>query len=94
MRLRQTARAVNRSEPTEAELRELLVRAWARVSALVGGLLSSGHPIPRDVLLDIARFLESAEPTVAAYDRLLAALEAEGDAAAVLAILPTGEGER
>lgn len=85
---------MTRGEPTEAELRELLVRAWAKVSTLVGGLLSSGHPIPREVLLDIARFLESAEPAVAAYDRLLAVLEADGDLAAVLALLPTGEGER
>lgn len=85
---------MTRGEPTEAELRELLVRAWAKVSTLVGGLLSSGHPIPREVLLDIARFLESAEPAVAAYDRLLAVLEVEGDVAAVLALLPTGEGER
>ena len=85
---------MTRGEPTEAELRELLVRAWTKVSTLVGGLLSSGHPIPREVLLDIARFLESAEPAVAAYDRLLAVLEAEGDVAAVLALLPTGEGER
>ena len=81
-------------EPSEAELRELLVRAWGRVSTLVSGLLSSGHPIPRDVLLDIARFLESAEPTVAAYDRLLESLEAEGDVGVVLSFLPTGEGER
>ena len=85
---------MTRGEPTEAELRELLVRAWAKVSTLVGGLLSSGHPIRREVLLDIARFLESAEPAVAAYDRLLAVLEVEGDVAAVLALLPTGEGER
>lgn len=59
-------------EVPDAQLREQVERAWAQVSTLVDGLIGSGQLIDRELLLDLARFLESAMPAVVAYERLLA----------------------
>jgi hypothetical protein len=81
-----TQSGTNRPEGPDAELRNEVERAWARVSTLVDGLIGSGRLIDRDLLLDLARFLETAMPAVAAYERLLARASNDVELATVVAI--------
>ncbi len=78
----------------EAQLREHVERAWAEVSSIVDRIIGSGRMLDREVLLDLARFLESAMPAVAAYERLVARAYEEAVADAGVAALPLPAGER
>jgi hypothetical protein len=96
-RRRRVGAAMNGTGPDEAvelpdaQLREEVERAWAQVSTMVDRLIGSGQLIDRELLLDVARFLESAMPAVVAYERLLARACQEPDLAVLLA-LPGREG--
>jgi hypothetical protein len=70
----------------DAQLREEVERAWSKVSVLIDRLIGSGQLIDRELLLDLARFLESAMPAVVAYERLLARIGDETDLAALVAL--------
>ncbi|MDQ3573865.1 MAG: hypothetical protein M3378_02340 [Actinomycetota bacterium] len=68
---------------SEAELRDVVERSWARLSLLVDRMIGSGRLFDREVLIDLARFLENAMPAVRAYERLVghardAAIETSG----------------
>ena len=78
----------------EAQLREHVERAWAEVSGLVDRIIGSGRMLDRETLLDLARFLESAMPTVSAYERLVARAYEEALAEAGVSVLPLPAGER
>ena len=78
----------------EAQLREEVERAWAEVSSFIDRLIGSGRMLDRDVLLDLARFLESAMPAVAAYERLVARAYEQAVADAGVTVLPLPAGER
>ncbi len=77
----------------EAQLRQEVERAWAEVSSIVDRIIGSGRMLDREVLLDLARFLESAMPAVAAYERLVgrAYEQALADAGVTTLPLPAGE---
>ena len=78
----------------EAQLREEVERAWAEVSSFVDRIIGSGRMLDREVLLDLARFLESAMPAVAAYERLVARAYEQAIADAGVTALPLPAGER
>ena len=78
----------------EAQLREEVERAWAEVSSFIDRIIGSGRMLDRDVLLDLARFLESAMPAVAAYERLVARAYEQAVADAGVTALPLPAGER
>ena len=82
------------SELGEAQLRQEVERAWAEVSSIIDRLIGSGRMLDRDVLLDLARFLESAMPAVAAYERLVARAYEQAMADAGVTTLPLPAGER
>lgn len=81
-----TGTGTDDAEVPDAQLREQVERAWAQVSILVDRLIGSGQLIDRELLLDLARFLESAMPAVVAYERLLARVSEESDLAVLLAL--------
>ena len=78
----------------EAQLREEVERAWSEVSSFVDRIIGSGRMLDREVLLDLARFLESAMPAVAAYERLVARAYEQAVADAGVTALPLPAGER
>ena len=55
-----------------AQLREHVERAWGELSGVVDRILGSGRKLDREVLLNLARFLEAAGPVVEAYEGLVA----------------------
>lgn len=78
----------------EAQLRQQVVLAWTEVSSFVDRIVGSGRMLDREVLLDLARFLESAMPAVGAYERLVArACEDAIAAEPGLTALPRRSGE-
>ena len=58
------------------DLRDAVGRAWAEMMGVVDAMLSAGRLPHRDVIVDMARFLDSAMPAVRAYER--AALRLSG----------------
>ena len=82
------------AELGEAQLRQEVERAWAEVSSIIDRLIGSGRMLDREVLLDLARFLESAMPAVAAYERLVARAYEQAMADAGVTTLPLPAGER
>lgn len=74
---------------SEIELREVVERAWRALSEIVDRLIGSGRLLEREVIVDLARFLESAMPAVRAHERLVLRLR---DAALAEAAVGTDEG--
>ena len=58
-------------ELVEAQLRDVVERAWSRLASLLDRLIATGRRLDRDLLLDLAHFLENAWPAVRAYERLV-----------------------
>jgi enamine deaminase RidA (YjgF/YER057c/UK114 family) len=74
--------------PGDTQLREQVEQAWADISAIVDRIIGSGRMLDRDLLLDMARFLESAMPAVGAYERLVARAYQDAVAQAGVTALP------
>lgn len=74
---------------SEVELREVVERAWRALSEIVDRIIGSGRLLEREVIVDLARFLESAMPAVRAHERLVLRFR---DAALAEAAVGTDEG--
>ena len=59
-------------EASDAQLRQVVERSWGRLASIVDGMIGKGQLLSRDVLIDMARFLENAMAAVQAYERLVA----------------------
>ena len=58
-------------ELVEAQLRDVVERSWARLASILDRLIATGRRLDRELLVDLAGFLESAWPAVRAYERLV-----------------------
>jgi hypothetical protein len=76
------------AQPADTQLREQVEQAWTEISAIVDRIIGSGRMLDRDLLLDMARFLESAMPAVGAYERLVARAYQDAVAQAGVTALP------
>lgn len=56
---------------SDGELREVVERAWRVLSEIIDRIIGSGRLLDREVIVDLARFLESAMPAVRAHERLV-----------------------
>jgi len=59
------------AELSDGELREVVERSWRALSEIVDRIIGSGRLLDREVIVDLARFLESAMPAVRAHERLV-----------------------
>lgn len=75
---------------SDGELREVVERAWRALSEIVDRIIGSGRLLEREVIIDLARFLESAMPAVRAHERLV--LRLRDAALAEVAVVGTDEG--
>lgn len=75
---------------SDGELREVVERAWRALSEIVDRIIGSGRLLEREVIVDLARFLESAMPAVRAHERLV--LRLRDAALAEAAVVGTDEG--
>ena len=76
------------AELVEAQLRDVVERAWSRLASILDRLIATGRRLDRDLLVDLARFLESSWPAVRAYERLVRKVREE--ALATLEAPPPG----
>lgn len=58
-------------ELSDAELRDVAERAWERLSSIIDEMIGSGRLFDRELLIDLARFLENMMPAVRAYESLV-----------------------
>ena len=72
----------------DAQLRAHVEAAWAEISDHIDRLVGSGRMLEREILIDLARFLESAMPAVGAYERLVAQAYEQALVDAGVAALP------
>ena len=59
------------AEFVETQLRDVVERSWSRLASILDRLIASGRRLDREMLLDLAGFLESAWPAVRAYEQLV-----------------------